>query len=210
MLIKKGAEANIHLGEWNGRKVIEKKRITKEYRLKEIDTALRSYRTAHEAQIIHEAKKAGVPTPIIYQVDRSASTIIMERVEGERLKELLPRLSAKARRKLCRLVGQNIARMHQRDIIHGDLTTSNMILLENGEVCLIDFGLSYFSDELEDRGVDLHLIKRALNSAHYRVAESCFAEIKGGYVSLTGRRQAEEVFKKVNEIEKRGRYSERM
>ncbi|WP_455367458.1 KEOPS complex kinase/ATPase Bud32 [[Eubacterium] cellulosolvens] len=210
MLLKKGAEANIYLRtEW-GRKVIVKKRIKKKYRLKEIDLELRSSRTAHEAQLIHEAKKAGVPTPAIYGVDKRDAVIIMDYLEGRRLKELLFEVSPQDRRQLCYIIGQTIARLHRWNIIHGDLTTSNMIMVDKDKIHLIDFGLSYFSDKIEDKGVDLHLIKRALDSTHFMFFESCFKEIKRGYSSIIGKGLAGTVYKKVNEIERRGRYSERM
>jgi len=88
-LIRKGAEANLYLANWHGKEVIIKKRIQKKYRIKALDEKIRLYRTVHEAQIMHEAKKAGVATPTIFFIDDFEKTIIMEYIKGDRVKELL-------------------------------------------------------------------------------------------------------------------------
>ena len=69
MLVKKGAEANLYLEEWYGKKVIMKKRLPKAYRLPKLDSEVRSQRTLHEPMLIHRAKEAGVPTHTIYMID---------------------------------------------------------------------------------------------------------------------------------------------
>jgi len=206
MLIKKGAEASLYLETWHGRKVILKKRLAKRYRVPELDREIRIQRTKHEPSIIHKAKEAGVPTPIIYMVDIASTTIIMEFIEGKRLKEILDHLPSEERKKLCRNIGLLIGKLHKSGIIHGDLTTSNMILTSQGKVVFIDFGLSDQSFELEDRGVDLHLMKRALLSTHFIHAEECFRSIFNGYKEVVGEEEAKKVLSKVEEIEKRGRY----
>ena len=170
MLIKKGAEANLYVEEWHGRKVVMKRRVVKRYRVPELDTQIRAQRTIHEPQIIHRAKEAGVPTPIVFAVDVAESTIIMEWVEGKQVKQVLTDLSEEERVNLCQTIGELIGRLHDNGIIHGDLTTSNMILTPNGKVVFVDFGLSEQSNELEPRGVDIHLMKRALQSTHYNYA----------------------------------------
>ncbi|MFQ6095717.1 MAG: Kae1-associated kinase Bud32 [Candidatus Bathyarchaeia archaeon] len=206
MLIKKGAEANLYLEDWHGRKVMMKRRLAKRYRISQLDSQIKAQRTIHEPQIIHRAKEAGVPTPIIFMVDLSDSTIIMEFVEGKQVKQVLSDLSAEERINLCRTIGKLIGRLHNNGIIHGDLTTSNMILTSQGKVVFVDFGLSEQSKELEARGVDIHLMKRALQSTHYDYAEECFRAIMDGYEKIVGREAAAEVLRKVDEIERRGRY----
>ena len=205
-LIRKGAEANLYSGEWYGRKVIVKKRVEKRYRVEPLDKKIRAYRTIHEGQIMHEAKKAGVPTPTIYLIDLSGFTIVMEYVEGVRLRDSLNNFSAEERLRTCRKVGNLIGRLHERSIIHGDLTTSNMILTPDEKIFFIDFGLSLYSTEVEDRGVDLHLMKRALNSTHYKYVNQCFNAVIEGYKTEVGDQKTERVLTKVREIEKRGRY----
>jgi len=206
VLIKKGAEANLFLEEWQGRKVIMKRRLPKKYRLHELDEQIRSRRTIHEPQIIHQAKEAGVPTPTIFMVDISEATIIMEFVDGKQVKQVLNDLPSEERTRLCRHVGELIGRLHNCGIIHGDLTTSNMILTPYGRVVLVDFGLSEKSTELEIRGVDLHLMKRAFQSTHYKYAEECFEEVLKGYAKVMGEELVKNVLEKIQEIERRGRY----
>jgi len=204
-LLKKGAEASLFLASWHGRKVIVKARLPKRYRPAELDAKIRSYRTAHEPQLMHEAKKAGVPTPTIFLVDTQNAAITMEFVDGKQMKQVLPHVSRKEQQELCVKIGVLIGKMHKRGVVHGDLTTSNMILTSEGKIFLVDFGLGEKNSELEARGVDLHLMKRALQSTHYRVAEDCFRNVLKGYSSVLGI-EAEKVFEKIREIERRGRY----
>ncbi|KYH42195.1 MAG: p53-regulating protein kinase [Candidatus Bathyarchaeota archaeon B26-2] len=206
LLIKKGAEASLYLEEWHGRRVVAKRRLPKPYRLPQLDRAIRGQRTKHEPLIIHRAKEVGVPTPIVFMVDPSEATIIMEFVEGKTVKQVLDGLSKEERAHLCVQIGELIGRLHKGGIIHGDLTTSNMILTPSGKVVLVDFGLSEQSEEVESRGVDLHLMKRALLSTHYKYAEECFEAIIRGYRKVMGTEATDEVLKKIREIEMRGRY----
>ncbi len=206
MLIKKGAEASLFLENWYNRKVIMKQRLPKRYRVPELDGEIRLYRTIHEPQIIHKAKEAGVPTPTIFLVDVAEATIIMEFINGKQVKQVLDSYPSDKRHRLCRLIGGLIGRLHDHGIIHGDLTTSNMILTPAGRVVFVDFGLSEHSTELESRGVDLHLMKRAFQSTHYRYAEESFAKVMEGYADVRGSKAAVNVLKKIKAIEKRGRY----
>ena len=91
-------------------------------------------------------------------------------------------------------------------MIHGDLTTSNIILDNTGKIVLVDFGLGEKSEELEAKGIDLHLLKRALQSTHYVHAEDCFANVIRGYSQVLGTEAAKDVLEKIAEVEKRGRY----
>jgi TP53 regulating kinase-like protein len=205
-LIKKGAEASLFLATWHRKKVIIKRRLPKKYRSPLLDERIRSYRTIHEPQLIHEAKKAGVPTPIVYLVDPRDSAIIMEFIEGRQLKEILDEATKNERQKLCRAVGNLIGRLHKGGIIHGDLTTSNMILSPSGRVYFVDFGLGEKKSDLEARGVDLHLMKRAFQSVHFKRANECFETVFEGYREVFESDMAEDVLGKIGEIEKRGRY----
>jgi len=155
---------------------------------------------------MHRAKEAGVPTPTILMVDVIDTNIIMEYVNGKQVKQILNDLSSSERLRLCRHIGVLIGRLHNSGIIHGDLTTSNMILTSAGKVFFVDFGLGEFSKELEIQGVDLHLMKRALQSTHYRYAKECFEAVSEGYAEVVGKENAKNVLEKVQEIEKRGRY----
>ena len=206
MLIKKGAEASLYLETWHNRKVIMKRRHPKNYRIPELDTMIRSQRTVHEPNLIHKAKRAGVPTPTILEVDVAEANIVMEFVEGKQVKEVLDNVSAEERLRLSAVMGRMIGRLHRYGIIHGDLTTSNMILTPYGKIVFVDFGLSERSEELEPKGVDLHLMKRAFQSTHYKHAKECFKEVMKGYAESVGQEEAKKVAAKIREIEKRGRY----
>jgi len=205
-LIKRGAEACLYLADWHGRKVIMKRRLPKKYRVPALDEQIRAYRTIHEPQLMHEAKKAGVPTPTIYLVDAKSATIIMEYIEGEQVKQLLAKVSDGERQNLCRKIGELIGKMHRYGIVHGDLTTSNMIQTSEGKIFFVDFGLGEKTKELEARGVDLHLMKRALQSTHFQFAEKCFNAVIEGYASVLGAEEVKNVLDKIREIERRGRY----
>jgi TP53 regulating kinase-like protein len=206
VLFKKGAEANLYLAEWHGRRAVLKKRVRKEYRPQKLDAQIRRFRTIHEPQLMHEAKRAGVPTPMIFLVDVKNTTIIMEYIDGKQVKQLLNAISEAERQRLCFRVGQLIARLHERGLIHGDLTTSNMIVSSDGRVFFVDFGLGDRSGEIEAKGVDLHLMKRALESTHYEFAETCFKSVLAGYESALGAGAMKSVLDKIREIERRGRY----
>jgi TP53 regulating kinase-like protein len=205
-LLKKGAEASLFLADWHGRRVVIKKRLPKMYRAEKLDVTIRTYRTVHEPQLMSEAKKAGVPTPLILQVDVKNAMIIMEFVEGKQLKWLLEDFSTEERQDACMRVGELIGKLHRNGVIHGDLTTSNMILNSEGKIFLVDFGLGERNMETEGRGVDLHLMKRALQSTHFQFAEECFAAVAKGYATVLGAGEAKDVLAKVREIERRGRY----
>jgi len=205
-LMKKGAEADLYLADWHGRKVVLKKRLPKEYRPKMLDEQIRAYRTIHEPQLMHEAKKAGVPTPIIFLVDHKSTTIIMEYIEGKQVKQILNEVTESQRQSLCFRIGEMIGRLHEYGIIHGDLTTSNLILRLDGKIFFLDFGLGDKTKELEARGVDLHLMKRALQSTHYKFADECFESAIRGYSTVMSPETSENVLEKIKEIEKRGRY----
>ena len=162
----------------------------------------------HEPQLMHEAKVAGVPTPLIYMVNVPESSITMEYIEGQQIKQVLNNVPKAERHDLCVKIGDSIARLHKQGLIHGDLTTSNIILNPEGKLFFVDFGLGEKNIELEAQGVDLHLMKQALQSTHYLFWEECFQSVLCGYTSVLGVEVAEEVYEKIREIERRGRYVE--
>lgn len=186
---RRGAEAVV-LIEMD--KVI-KTRLKKDYRIKELDERLRSERTRAEAKIMSEARRLGIPTPIIYDVGRF--DLVMEAIDGPPLKDVIDD-------ELARQAGTLVGRLHAGGIIHGDLTTSNM-LVKGGRIYLIDFGLSFWDEMLESRGVDVHVFYQTLISSH-KEHERLMAAFAGGYRSSF--RGADAVLERVREIEYRGRY----
>lgn len=202
-LIKRGAEAEIYLSDWKGRKVAVKRRVPKSYRLPQIDKRLREARTKLEAKLISEARGFGVSTPILYDVDISQNQIIMDYIDGTRVKEKLQEDDPIMLKTLCTKIGKCVGRLHKNHLIHGDLTTSNMIL-RNGKIHFIDFSLGGKSKEIEDKGVDLHLLSEAFESTHSEII-GMFDYVLEGYKEEY--EDADFVIKKVKEIEKRGRYT---
>jgi TP53 regulating kinase-like protein len=155
---------------------------------------------------MHEAKEAGVPTPLIYLVDVEHATIIMEHVDGKQIKQLLGEVPERERQLLCFKIGYLIGLLHKHGIVHGDLTTSNMILDRDCTVYFVDFGLGEKTAELEAQAVDLHLMKRALQSTHFEFADECMRSVVEGYASTVGAESSKKVAEKIGEIERRGRY----
>lgn len=206
MLLTKGAEAHLYRETWYSKEIIRKQRVKKDYRAPELDMTLRVTRTVREANLLRNAKRAGVPTPTVYEIDKQEKTLIIEFIDGRRLKEVLDTLNPERRRVVARQIGILIGRLHKSNLIHGDLTTSNMILIKTGKICFIDFGLGYNSSSIEDKAVDLHLMKRALESTHYKYVDEVFREILEGYKEETGSVLAEEVYGRMESIRKRGRY----
>jgi Kae1-associated kinase Bud32 len=202
-VLYKGAEAEIYLSNYIDKIVIKKNRIKKSYRIKEIDENLISYRTKEEAKLMIEARSQGISIPIIYDVDLKKGILTMEYVKGERVKDIFEKISSKERQELCKKIGINIARFHNKNIIHGDLTTSNMILFKN-RVYFIDFGLGEFNSEVESKGVDLHVLMEAIESTH-SIYSDCFEYVLEGYKNEY-KKDSKPIFKKIEDIIKRGRY----
>ena len=202
-IIYQGAEAKIYKSKYMNSDVVEKRRINKSYRIKEIDQKLISSRTKEESKLISEARMHGVSVPIIYDVDLEKGIITMEYLKGKRVKDILNNLSESKRASLCKKIGQSIARFHNNDIIHGDITTSNMILVDD-KIHFIDFGLGEKNSEIEAKGVDLHVLMEAIESTHSKYSD-CFNYVLEGYKKeLKG--NANQVIGKIEEIVKRGRY----
>lgn len=207
MLLKKGAEANLIVETWYDIQVIKKIRVPKLYRHPQLDINLRRQRTIREAQMIHDAKKAGVLTPRIFSIDVNHTTIIMEYIQGTRMKEALIHESHYKSKQMCTQLGEIIGKLHVHGIVHGDLTTSNIIVDSLDNLILIDFGLAEYSTEVDKKGVDLHLLKRALNSTHYQNMQPYFNHILHGYTNIAGEQLGFQVQKRVEAIAKRGRYT---
>lgn len=194
-VIGDGAEAIIYK---NKDKII-KFRPKKDYRLKEIDISLRKFRTRREAKVIERLNKIKINAPNLISVDDKDMKICMDFIEGKKLRDIFE----KDYRKYSSEIGKIIAELHNNGIIHGDLTTSNMILKDN-KIFLIDFGLSFFSNKAEDKAVDLHLLKQALESKHWSVFDNAFKFIIESYKKHS--KNYRDIEKRLSEVELRGRY----
>jgi len=201
-IIKRGAEAILYLEKDH----LVKERIKKSYRVTQIDEKLRKFRTRKEAKLMSGAKRCGVETPNIISVDENNFKIIMDFIDGKRLKEFFNETDDGNRKETAKNLGKSIGLLHKHGIVHGDLTTSNMILKDN-KIFFIDFGLGEFSKRIETQAVDLSVLKEAFKSTHFKHLNLLWESFIKGY------KQTNDNFNKVlgtlNDIEKRGRYVKR-
>ena len=176
------------------------------YRLPVLDDAIRRQRTLREAQMLHQAKKAGVDSPFIYDVDLPAATLVMEYVIGERLRDMLGSMGGEETKRVFFEFGTKTARLHSAGMAHGDLTTANVVK-RDGSLVFLDFGLSFRTDRLEDQAVDLRLIKETLVGAHPKISQLALQALFRGYSAFAGQARFKAVHKQLQGIERRGRYA---
>ena len=191
-LIKQGAEAKL----WKDGDILIKERIKKNYRIDEIDIKLRKSRTKKEAKLLQKANMINVPGVI--SVDEDKMKINMEFLHGDVVKDVFDDLQRRVRNDLCLDMGKQISELHKNSLIHGDLTTSNMIL-DNDKLFFFDFGLGFESIRIEDKAVDLHLLRKAFESKHHKHAEEAFSFVLKGY-------NDKEVIDRLSKVSGRGRY----
>jgi Kae1-associated kinase Bud32 len=202
-IIARGAEAII---EQEGDEII-KKRIKKSYRISEIDEKLRKLRTRQESRLLEKAFSV-TRVPKVIKVDEKTKEVVMQFIKGQKLAEHLNSFSLEKQKEICKEIGKEVAKFHDIDVIHGDLTTSNMILAKecgNDVVYFIDFGLGFKSSREEDKAVDIHLLKQALEAKHYMNWQILFKEFLEGYKTS---KTSEKVLKQLKKVEARGRYKE--
>ena len=129
--------------------------------------------------------KAGIKTPVLRYVDMNRYCVIMSYIDGYTVRDyinkslyssgfiLLIRLQLEEElNRYCFKIGETVARLHNHNLIHGDLTTSNfMIEGGTGDLVVIDFGLTSVSTSAEDMGVDLYVLERAFISTHVQAKD---------------------------------------
>ena len=192
--LARGAEAELYVDRLLDRRVVAKRRVSKKYRIKEIDIPLRRSRTRVEASLLNSAKEVGVACPTIYEIGEFELRLSL--IDGVLLRDFIRKSRGRGAEKLLREVGRGLAKLHARDVIHGDFTTAN-VMVGGGRVFFIDFGLGGFSKDLEERAIDVLLMKKSLGD------ERAYKSFLSGYREY-GR--CSEVMKQLTEIEKRGRY----
>lgn len=210
-VIARGAEAVLYRED----AMLVKDRIAKGYRLPEIDSRIRRLRTRGEARLLDAAARAGIDVPRV--LETSENVLKMEFINGSRVKDVLNGLGEDERKLVCKLIGSAAAKMHGVGIVHGDLTTSNMILKRkplgssnecgkkiHGRLYLIDFGLGKFSGKVEDQAVDLYLLYEALKAAHFKYLSCSWQYILKSYSD--NYKGAGAVVERLKKIETRRRY----
>jgi Kae1-associated kinase Bud32 len=197
-LISEGAEAKIYATALLGNDAIVKRRLPKGYRVRQLDDALRRQRTKTEARALALASLAGVKTPVLLLVDDF--DIYMSRVRGTNLNKMLER-GARPRKlnKMLYDIGAYAGLMHAAGIAHGDYTPANIMICD-GTAYVIDFGLASMTSSVEEKALDLLLMKRSLSGA-------AFSSFMAGYRKAYG--ASDKTAGRLNAIERRGRYQTR-
>jgi Kae1-associated kinase Bud32 len=194
--ISEGAEAQIYSVNFLGLQSILKRRAEKNYRIKEIDQNLRMYRTKNEARITGLVSSFGINSPSILLVDKY--DIVMSKIDGETLNNSINERKKINSRKIFSVLGNYAAIMHNNNIAHGDFTPANIILDRKGSLHIIDFGLSDITNSIEDKALDLLLMKRSISTQDYKH----FIE---NYRIIC--KESKLIMQRLAAIEKRGRYN---
>jgi len=241
VLISQGAEAKVYKGSLTpgAQPILLKHRFRKHYRHPTLDASLTKSRVAGEARALLKCLRSGVSVPGVRMVDATEGLLGIEWIEGKAVKYLLPSgveedlegeetaesispvddgnlwdqfgLSTDG---LMIFIGIEIAKMHLADIIHGDLTTSNMMLRYpwsflptnqkiSTQLVLIDFGLSYHSTLVEDKAVDLYVLERAFASTHPE-SEPMFSSVLSAYGKQMGN-EWPAIRRRLDDVRLRGR-----
>ena len=220
---------------------IIKDRIKKGYRLPELDKKIIKQRTKAETKLLTKASEI-INTPLP-KPQKEFDKITMPFIDGKKLSEHLNNFPQTKQKQICKQIGESIAKLHDNQIIHGDLTTSNMILVKDctfnkvdkinkvskksinynkvsksnnsinkkistlieplSQIFFIDFGLGFISRKFEDKAVDLHLLKQALEAKHFKNWEQLWKAVESGYKKS---KDSKIVFERLKAVEKRGRY----
>lgn len=189
MKLGSGAEAVL----FKEKNIVIKNRFPKSYRLLQLDLSLRKSRTKRESKILKKLEDLKFPAPKLIKNDDSI--IEMSFIPGDKVRDVLEKTP-----EIWKEIGKKIGILHKNKIIHGDLTTSNMIF--DDEVYFIDFGLSFFSEKEEDMAVDLHVLEKALQATHHTIWKECLSKIHEGYKCLNKNKL---VFSRLETVRSRGR-----
>ena len=194
--IAQGAEAIIY----QDNQTVIKERFSKKYRLAHLDESLRQFRTRREAKILGKLEELNFPAPHLIDFSDKRMSITMDFLPGEKLRDVL--VNGDDFQQIAEEMGKGIGLLHKENIIHGDLTTSNMVV-HQGKLRFLDFGLSSFSEKVEDKAVDLFLLERALESKHHQLYPKIFNDAIKAYQQSNP--EAENVLQRLAEVRARGR-----
>jgi N6-L-threonylcarbamoyladenine synthase/protein kinase Bud32 len=188
---QRGAEAIVELDPDGGRAY--KRRRSKAYRHPELDRRLRRRRTRSEARLTSEARRLGVPTPVVFDVDPESGLLEFEFVGDTDLGEAITTERVET-------VGRHLARCHEAGFVHGDPTPRN-VRVSADRTWLIDFGLGYYTDDIEDYAMDLHVFEGALGGT--AADPGTLIDAFEDAYRTTGE---ERVLRQLRNVERRGRY----
>ncbi|MFW6018407.1 MAG: bifunctional N(6)-L-threonylcarbamoyladenine synthase/serine/threonine protein kinase [Halapricum sp.] len=186
-----GAEATVTIED----RTVTKRRQPRAYRHERLDGRLRRERTRLEARLTSQARRVGVPTPVLEDVDPERGRLVFERVGVSDLRE-------EPTESRIRAVARHLAAIHDAGFVHGDPTTRN-VRLSAERTYLIDFGLGYFTDDPEDYAMDLHVFDQSLTGTADD-SEPLIAAAREAYREASS--QPEPVLDSLRAIDGRGRY----
>ncbi len=191
-----GAEAALYESAFEGRRALRKVRIAKAYRIAQLDLMLRRQRTRREAKTLRAARAAGVNCVEVLADSEENYEIVLQKIGGV----LLSREKSISE-KQARNAGEELAKLHIAGIVHGDYTTSNLIAAGDS-VVVIDFGLSSFTQSVEEKATDLLLFEKSISGAGNE--KPLLAAFERGYRSAA--KDSPQVFERLKQITARGRY----
>jgi len=207
--VHRGAEAKLRRVDWWGFPALVKERDAKSYRPKALDDRLRRERTLTEARLLVDARRLGVRTPILYDIDLVHHRLTLEEIPGPTLKQLLedPALPSDDLESAIRSFGNALGRLHAGGLSHGDLTSSNVLYPAgpNGPPAFLDLSMGSRSPGVEELGIDLHLVEEDLRALHANADHLVRVFLEGYAVgNPTG---SADVRKRAKEIRGRVRYA---
>jgi Kae1-associated kinase Bud32 len=202
-IMAKGAEAIVSRGIFLEAPVIVKHRAPKTYRLSQIDQTIRLQRLRGEARTMTLAWKLGVRVPALLGIDQKNRTLIIEELQGATLFSLMNLTSLNILQQIFQDLGRQVGLLHKNDIIHGDLTVFNVIILKENNPWLIDFGLGQISVEIEKKADDLLTFHSTLKAIHTEY-QQLFREFKSGYSKTYELNK--KIFEQMKKIQSRARY----
>jgi Kae1-associated kinase Bud32 len=202
----KGAEATIYRGSFLENPVILKQRHPKEYRSQQLDQAIRLSRLKAEARVMTLAWKIGVRVPVLLGIDKSNRTLMIEELKGITLFSILNLTTLTELKHIFEEVGHQVGLLHKNNIIHGDLTVFNVIVMKDNEPWLIDFGLSHISNEIENKADDLLTSHNTLKAV-FAQYQTMFDFFQVGYLKMY--KKGSKTFEHMKKIQSRARYISR-
>ncbi|NPB02702.1 MAG: Kae1-associated kinase Bud32 [Methanopyri archaeon] len=202
-VLARGAESIVVLHEWFGLDAVYKIRLPREYRHPDLDSRLRRNRTRREARTLVRLADAGLPVPTLYEADVEECLVVTEYVPGPSLRDALE--EGEAGPEHVEELGRIAASLHGMGIVHNDLTTSNVIVADDGPV-LIDLGMSFDSGDPKDHAIDLRVFERCLESSHPSLSDELWRAFLRGYEEEAGEKRTETVLRELERIKSQVRY----
>ncbi len=213
-----GAEAEVWRGTWFGKQAVRKQRRPRSWRHADLDHRLGVRRMTSEARLLIRLRKLGLPVPAVWDLDLEGGQLVLQWLPGRTLIEILNDDNSDEHHveAVLKSVGSAVRMLHREAITHGDLSSNNM-LIDDGNVALIDFGLAAVEYEVERFGIDLHVLDEILGASHPQWSQAIDWVLEG-YAAVDVRLglapvlqggtvpSAQEVLTRLDDIRQRVRY----